>query len=57
MIKLSLCLTKHHAIKAYWEGRDIAPRILDFVTRWGGSGQLHAPDTLPPGKEALVPIG
>jgi hypothetical protein len=35
-VKLSLCLTKHHAMKAYWESGCIAPRILDLGTirRW-----------------------
>jgi len=33
-VKLSLCLTKHHAMKTYWENRGIAPRILDLGTRW-----------------------
>jgi len=27
-IKLSLCLTKHHTMKANWERRDTAPQIL-----------------------------
>jgi hypothetical protein len=27
-VKLSLCLTKHHAMKAYWGSGGIAPRIL-----------------------------
>jgi len=27
-VKLSLCLNKHHAMKAYWESEGIAPRIL-----------------------------
>jgi hypothetical protein len=27
-VKLSMCLTKHHAMKAYWESGGIAPRIL-----------------------------
>jgi hypothetical protein len=27
-VKLSLCLTKHHAMKAYWESGGIAPLIL-----------------------------
>jgi hypothetical protein len=27
-VKLSLCLTKHHSMKAYWGSGDIAPRIL-----------------------------
>jgi hypothetical protein len=33
-VKLSLCLTKHHAMKTYWESGDTAPRILDLDTRW-----------------------
>jgi hypothetical protein len=34
-VKLSLCfLTEHHTIKAYWGSGGIAPRILDFGTRW-----------------------
>jgi hypothetical protein len=27
-VKLSLCLTEHHAMKTYWVSRGIAPRIL-----------------------------
>jgi hypothetical protein len=27
-VKLFLCLTKHHAMKAYWRSGGIAPRIL-----------------------------
>jgi hypothetical protein len=38
-VKLSLCLTKHRAMKTYWESRGIAPRILYLEVR----GQLHAP--------------
>jgi hypothetical protein len=33
-VKLSLCLTKHHVMKAYWGSGGIAPRILDLGTRW-----------------------
>jgi hypothetical protein len=32
-VKLSLCLTKYHAIKMYWGGGGTAPRILDSGTR------------------------
>jgi hypothetical protein len=32
-VKLSLCLTKHHAIKTYRSG-GIAPLILDLGTIW-----------------------
>jgi len=28
-----LCLTEHHAMKTYWEGGCIIPRILDLGTR------------------------
>jgi hypothetical protein len=33
-IKLSMCLTKHHAMKTYWGSGSIAPCILDLSTRW-----------------------
>jgi len=33
-VMLSLCLTKHHATKAYWERGGKAPRILDLGIRW-----------------------
>jgi hypothetical protein len=53
----SLCLTKHHAMKTYWESGCIVPRILDIGTRLEVSGQLHALAALPPGKESPVSIG
>jgi len=34
MIKLALWLTKHYAMRTYWEGGGIAPRILNLGTRW-----------------------
>jgi hypothetical protein len=33
-VKLTLCLTKHQAMKAYWGSAGIAPRFLDLGTRW-----------------------
>jgi hypothetical protein len=33
-VKLSLCLTKHHAVKTYWGTSGIVPRTLDLATRW-----------------------
>jgi hypothetical protein len=33
-VKLSLCLTKHHAMKTFCGNGGIAPRILDLGTRW-----------------------
>jgi hypothetical protein len=29
-----LLLTEHHAMKAYWGSRSIAPIIFDLSTRW-----------------------
>jgi hypothetical protein len=38
--KLSLCLTKHHAMKTYWGSGGIAPLILDLGTRdYSGNNQ------------------
>jgi hypothetical protein len=53
-IKLSLRLSKHHAMKTYWR-----VEVHAFLTSAlvGVSGQLHAPAALPPGKEQLVRIG
>jgi len=33
-VKLSLCLTKHHAMKTYWGIGGISPRILNLGIRW-----------------------
>jgi hypothetical protein len=33
-IKLSLCLTKDHAMTTYWRVEVITPRIIDFGTTW-----------------------
>jgi hypothetical protein len=34
-VKLSLCLTKYHAMKTYWKREGIAPRILDLGIHGG----------------------
>jgi hypothetical protein len=51
-VKLSLCLTKHHAMKIYWWSGGVAPRILDLGTRWRSASRPgrftpreEAPDT------------
>jgi hypothetical protein len=31
-VNLSLCVTKHHAMKMYWGSGGIAPHILDLDT-------------------------
>jgi hypothetical protein len=33
-VNLSLCLNKHHTMKANWESGGITPPILDLGTRW-----------------------
>jgi hypothetical protein len=33
-VKLTLCLTKHHAMKTHRGSGGIVPRILDLGTRW-----------------------
>jgi hypothetical protein len=33
-VKLSLCLTNHHAMKMYLGSGGIAPCILDLGARW-----------------------
>jgi hypothetical protein len=33
-VNLSLCLTKHEAMKMYWGSRRIVPPIIDLTTRW-----------------------
>jgi hypothetical protein len=33
-VQLSLCLTKHHAMKTYWGSGGIAPRVLGYEAGW-----------------------
>jgi hypothetical protein len=54
-VQLTLCLTKHHAMKAYW-GVEVELHAFLISALAEVSGQLHAPAALPPGKEPLVPI-
>jgi len=53
-VKLSLCLNKHYATKAYWGSRGIVPGILDLMEV---SGQIHVPAAFFPVKEPLLPTG
>jgi hypothetical protein len=50
-VNLSLCLTKHHAIKTYRGSGGIPPRILILGTRLEVSGQFH-----PRGKSPWYPL-
>jgi len=53
-VKVALCLTKHNAMKTYWES--VTPCVLLPWHYMELSGQLHILAALPPGKEPLVPI-
>jgi hypothetical protein len=67
-MKLSLCLTKYHAVKMY-SLHDYTPRHDDVLVAWrysshtfltsvlDGGDQLHVPVASPQGKEPPVPIG
>lgn len=49
-------MSKHHAMESCRKGGANVRTFLT-VTAVGMSGQLHAPATLPKGKELPVPIG
>jgi hypothetical protein len=51
------CLIKHHAVKTYWGSGGIAPLILNLCTYMEVSGQLNALDALPTEKEPPVSVG
>jgi hypothetical protein len=57
-VKFSLCfsITKHHALKAYWASRGIAPRILDLGTRWRWVVSFTPPPLYPQGKSPWYPL-
>jgi hypothetical protein len=48
-------LTEHHALEAYW-GVEAYLRAF-LISALDGSGQLHVPFDLSPGKELLLPTG
>jgi len=53
--KMSLCLTKHHAMKTYWGSRGKAPCILNLSTRWKSEVNLMLWPLYPRSKSHLVP--
>jgi hypothetical protein len=55
-VKLSLCLTKHHAMKTYWGSGGIAPRILDLGTRWRWVVSFTPQPLYPRGKSPWYPL-
>jgi hypothetical protein len=54
--KLSLCLTKHHATKAYWESEGLAPLILDLGTRWNWVVSFTPQPLYPKEKSTWYPL-
>jgi hypothetical protein len=54
--KLSLCLTKHHAMKTYCGSGGIGPRILDLGTRWRWVVSFTPRSLYPQGKNRLYPL-
>jgi hypothetical protein len=56
-VKLSRCLTKHHAIKEYWGSGDIAPRIFDLGTRWRRVVSFTPRPLYPHGNNLPYPVG
>jgi hypothetical protein len=49
-VKLSLCLTKHHAMKTYWGSRSIPPRIHSLGARWRRVVSFTSEPLYPSGK-------
>jgi hypothetical protein len=55
-VKVKSALTKHHAMKAYWESGGIAPRILDLGTRWRWVVSFTPPSLHPQGNSPWYPL-
>jgi hypothetical protein len=55
-VKLFLCLTKHHSMKAYSASGGIAPRILNLGTRWRWVVSFTPQPLYPQGKSPWYPL-
>jgi hypothetical protein len=55
-VKISLCLTKHHAMKVYWGSGGISPRILDLGTWWRWAVSFTSGPLYPEGKRTWYPL-
>jgi hypothetical protein len=55
-LKLSLCLTKHHTMKTYWDSRVIAQCILDSGTRLRWVVSFTPWPLYPQGKSPWYPL-
>jgi hypothetical protein len=56
-VKFSLCLTKHHAMKAYWGSGGIDARVLDLGTRWRWVVSFTTRPLYPQVKSPWYPLG
>jgi hypothetical protein len=54
-VQSTLCLTKHHSIKAY-AGVEAWPHTFLTLATDGGEWSASRPDILPPGKEPRYPL-
>jgi hypothetical protein len=54
--RLSLCLSKHHAMKTYWGSGGIAPCILDLGTGWRLAVSFTPRPLYPQGKSPWYPL-
>jgi hypothetical protein len=55
-VKLSLYLTKHHAMKTYWGSGGIAQHLLDFSIRWRWVVSFTPWPLYPQGKSPWYPL-
>jgi hypothetical protein len=55
-VKLSLCLTKHHAMKTYWGSGGLTSHILDLGTRWRWVVSFTPRPLYPQGKSPWYPL-
>jgi hypothetical protein len=55
-VKLSVFLTKHHAMKTYWGSEGIASRILDLSIRWRWAISFTLRPLYPQWKSLLYPL-
>jgi hypothetical protein len=55
-VKLSLCLTKHHAMKAYWGVEVYLHSFFDLGTRWRLMVSFTPRPLYPQGKSPWYPL-
>jgi hypothetical protein len=55
-VKLSLCLSEHHAMKAYWRNGSIAPHVRNVGTKWERVDSFTTLPLYPQGKSTRYPF-